>query len=230
MTYKELKPNEASELMQKWIDTETLSSLNDEEMKFREYLDEQYNQAKIKYENDLYKIDLEFGLALYSFLDKNEDFTMRTASNDGYWRYLSLVVVPHLVSDRWGKDNDEHFWSRTTRIWVRVMWWYVYLSWQGSVEKTRELLEGPAFTTDEILNLVERCGRKGAYVDVYREIMKQYGTVCDEERKKYAEGRKTLFRKVMILNTARYVVIDPFLMGVEDYVKSLYEDLGVCFE
>ena len=230
MTYKELKPNEASELMQKWIDTETLSSLNDEEMKFREYLDEQYNQAKVKYENDLYKMDLEFGLALYSFLDKNEDFTMRTASNDGYWRYLSLVVVPHLVSDRWGKDNDAHFWSRTTRIWVRVMWWYVYLSWQGSVEKTRELLEGPAFTTDEILNLVERCGRKGAYVDVYREIMKQYGTVCDEERKKHAEGRKTLFRKVMILNTARYIVIDPFLMGVEDYVKSLYEDLGVCFE
>lgn len=230
MNYKELKPNEASNLMQTWIDTETLPSVNDDEMRLRLYLEKQYEQAKEKYPNDLYKVDMELGLALYSFLDQNGDFTMRIASNDGFWRYLSLVIVPHLVSDRWGKDNDAHFWSRTTRIWVRVMWWYVFLSWQGSVEKTRDLLEKPAFTTDEILNLVERCGRKGAYVDVYREIMKLYGAVPDEERKKHAEGRKTLFRKVMILNTARYVVIDPYLMGLSDYVKSLYEDLGVSFE
>ena len=228
MEYRTLNRSESDSQMKRWILNGTLPALTDDELKFRDYLLAEYKKIK-EQTKDNYKIDLNFGIALYKYLNQMGDFTMRVAADDGFWRYLSLMLIPDIVSDRWGKENEAHFWARSTRIYPRQIWWYVHLSWQGDadLETTRQILLNPCFTTDEIMNLVERCGRKGAYIEVYRKIVLKYSKVSAEERKKHQDGRKGLFRKIMIFNNARYVVVDPYLYGIDAYVDGLFKDLKV---
>lgn len=228
MEYKALSKNEAMKQMEKWIDSEKLPEISGDYVEMRKYLVEQYIKVKNEY-RDLYNIDLHFGIALYKYLCSMKDFTMRVATNDDFWRYVSLMVIPDIVSDRWGKENKSHFFERTTRIWVRVLWWYIYMSWQGNIEVTQLMLEKKAFTTDEILNLVERVGRHGICIDVYRKIVKKYSHIPDAERIRHKEGEKTLFRKLLIKNNAKYLVIDPMLYGIDEYVQSIFDDLKVSF-
>ena len=72
--------------------------------------------------------------------------------------------------------------------------------------------------TDTILQLVDRCGRSGYRIDLYREIMRY-------KSKNKVNGEK--FRKVLILNNARVKVIDPYLVngGLEKYVEDLYKEV-----
>lgn len=102
-------------------------------------------------------------------------------------------------------------------MWLRVLWWYIYLSWQGSEDATIETLKENS--TDEILQLVDRCGRGGYRVDLYRELMRKNGLVEIAERRK-----NQLFRKMMVLNTARVQVLEPELTtgGNRGYVETLY--------
>ena len=72
----------------------------------------------------------------------------------------------------------------------------------------------PCNSTDTIVALVERCGRKGYRLDLYREIMKQKsenGIGIDE------------FRKLMVLNSAKIKNINPSLTsrGIIGYVEEL---------
>ncbi len=95
----------------------------------------------------------------------------------------------------------------------------VYLSyWQGSVEATREVLKDNS--TDEILQLVDRCGRGGYRVGLYRELMKK-----NSELDVVLRRQKQVFRKMMVLNTARVQVLEPELTpgGNRGYVDSLSE-------
>ena len=236
MEYRELNRTDSNNQMQKWIQLQEEPPICEEELQFRKYLTYEYEKIKSKYASDSYSIDLHFGLVLYKALESMGNFTMRIAANDGYWRYLSLMIIPKLVTDRWGKDNESHFWGRSTRIWVRQIWWFIHLSLQMAenstgydLDRTEKILSQKCFSTDEIMNLVERAGRKGTYVEVYREIIRMYSLVPDSERLRHREGRKTLFRKVMILHTAKSVVVDPYLYEIDDYVYELFEDLGVKF-
>lgn len=161
-----------------------------------------------------YEFDVEFGFKLYQILNEEIGFTNRIASSDDVWRYLSLRVIPDIVHARFGM-NAEHFYSLPRRVWLSTIWWYIHLSWVGSEDATRELLANN--TTDTIMNLVERPGR-GYYLDVYREIMKQYKDYTD----------RMLFRRVLKLNTARLITTSPELVdgGIEGYVKQLFETAG----
>lgn len=180
-----------------------------------------------------YYIDVHMGLMLYAYLWKQPGFNMRAASNDDFWRYLSLKVVPDVVAERWGKDNESHYWNKPVRIWLRSIWWYVHLSWQGGIEETARILDAPCFTTDSILNLEERTGRNGTFINVYRYIMYYYSRIPQKVLTDYDKNTKTqsdgLFRIVMKLNTAKSVVIDPalYLGGEKEYVRSLFMDAGV---
>ena len=91
-----------------------------------------------------------------------------------------------------------------------------FLPLQGDEESTREILKDNS--TDEILQLVDRCGRDGYRVDLYREIMKQYAEMDVTERRK-----DQVFRKMMVLNTAKVQVIEPALVdgGEIKYVDDL---------
>lgn len=173
---------------------------------------------QIAKKNNAYLVDYQFGLKLYSLLNKKYGMTARNASSADVWRFLSIRVVPDVVDMRYGTDHPDRFWKKAKRIWLRVLWWYIYLSWQGSEELTAEVLEGNS--TDEILQLVDRCGRGGYRVETYRELMKQHAQLDPAERRK-----KQIFRRVMVLNTARVQVIEPGLVcgGEEKYISGLIE-------
>jgi len=161
-----------------------------------------------------YIFDLRFGLELYNVLEEQFEITTRDASNDEVWIYLSMKVVPDIIYNRWGM-SDTRFFKQSRRIWLKTLWWYIHLSWNGSIEETYNILK--KFTTDEIVQLVERSGPNGYRIDVTREIMKQFGN------RQLNSFDRNLFRKVMKLNTARVKIVEPALTsgGTKKYVEEL---------
>ena len=238
MQIKELDRAKSMDAMKHWIDCNgsILPEVKDEYLSVRDTINKIADKVKsdnIK-QSDYYT-DVHIGLGLYNFLMQESGFSLRAAANDNFWRYISLIVAPNVVSSRWGVDNADHYWRKPSRIWFRQIWWYVHLSWQGDVESTRLLLESPNFSTDTILNLAERTGRNGTYIDVYRNIMYYYsklpGNVIEQfiNRVRKYDKHATLFRTVMKLNTAKTLVIEPDLYdgGSKGFAKSLFVEAGV---
>lgn len=178
-----------------------------------------------------YYTDVQFGILLYMYLISKDWFSLRLAADDGFWRYLSLIVIPDAVALRWGKDNDSHYWSTPGRMWLKQIWWYIYLSWHLDEKTTRSIVECPNCSTDTILNFVERTGKKGTCIDAYRWIIYLYSripvSVVSEYNKK--GKNKNLFRVVMKLNTARMLVAEPALCvgGCKGYAEKLFVDAGL---
>ena len=107
-------------------------------------------------------------------------------------------------------------YKRGTRLWFRALWWYIYLAWRNDELTTREVLK--ANNSDTIVQLVERTGKYGYRKEVYNEILFQrcaFGINSEE------------FKKLMMLNTMKVNVIDPYLIngGVERYVNDLYREV-----
>ena len=243
MIIQTLSRGQAQELMKKWVDNyPELPEINDEYKQLR--IDIQTINKKVREEinnsNSInkvdYYLDYRIGLLIYEYFSNQVGFSMRVAADDGFWRFLSVKIVPDVVAQRWGKDNDSHFWSKPSRIWFRSLWWYVHLAWQGTIESTEKVLSSKHFSTDTILNLEERTGRNGTYVETYRKILLYYSKVPENELKKSKRGKGNnsddIFRTVMKLNTAKMMVMDPslFMGGEEAYAKSLFMDAGVTFD
>lgn len=224
MKIRVLTRNESKIAMQQWIEFSKLESLEPDYNKLREDLNYLYGKVINNFKKD-YDIDLYFGMEIYTYFNSQKYFNITVATDDGFWRYLSIKVIPDIVEKRWGKTNEDHYWKRSTRIWLKSLWWYIYLSWQGSKEKTLNILKNN--TTDEIMNLVERAGKKGYYVNVYRNIMYFYNEARNNYKDKYIS--RNLFRKIMVLHIARSNVIEPSLCceGEKGYVKSLFRDSGI---
>ena len=193
---------------------EEFQDLRNELIKARDYVFEEYD---LEHVNKLdYKFDLLYGLEIYKILNENIGFNNRVATSDDIWRYLSVKVIPDIVHSRWGWSQDRYF-STPRRIWLKSIWWYIHLSWRGNTEGTYEILERN--TTDTLLNLVERPGL-GYYIEVYRELMKQYN--------EYDDSSRELFRAVLKLNTAKLITTSPELVegGIKEYVHSLFISAG----
>ena len=166
-------------------------------------------------------------MELYQYFSKQGLADLRTTSNDGFWRYLSLVVVPDIVKQRWDKEDSvsaglaDHFFRKPNRIWLKSLWWYIYLSFNIDINTTQKMLLSGNFSTDTILNLVERSGRDGTNIELYRFIMFLYH--------KYAKCSDKNFRKIMKLNTVKSQVIEPLLVdgGIKAYVNSIIDELGI---
>lgn len=173
-------------------------------------------EEEIGKQNYSYQIDCLFGLKFYKLMNEKYNMTIRIASNEKIWRYISVVIVPDIVEKRYGIGHPDRFWKKSNRIWLRCIWWYIHLSWQGSEKETFKILKDNS--TDEILQLVDRCGRGGYRLGLYREIMRIYGEMDPIERRK-----SQIFRRLMVLNTARIQVIEPGLVngGETQYVKDM---------
>ena len=229
MIIRYLKKQEAAAAMREWRDSGNKApEIEPEYESIREDIGNLYE--KVKSSNN-YETDVSMGLEIYDYFQKKDFFSLRVAANDDFWRYLSVKVVPHIVADRWGDENDDHFWKKNVRIWLRSIWWYVHLSWGDTMTNTNSILTSPNFSTDTILNLVERSGRRGTFINVYRLIMYYYSRIPKQKIDSFnasAEKHSTLFRTVMILNTARTMVLDPalYLGGEQEYVKSLFAEAG----
>lgn len=224
MRIERLTRKESIEAMNAWMaNSFTPPTLGKEYAEIRDELIMLFSQAKEKTGNAQgYELDVCFGAALYVYLRQKSWFTDRLASDDGFWRYMSLRVVPDLVGERWGNSNADHYYTKPSRIWLKTLWWYFYLSLADSdIEKTKDMLLSKVFSTDTILNLVERTGRSGTNISVYRNIMAKYALlegVADKD-----------FRNIMKLNTAKAVVIEPMFCvnGVSGYVDSLFDELSL---
>lgn len=166
--------------------------------------------------NYAYQVDYIYGIKIYELLNTKYNMTLRNASDESIWRFLSVKVVPDIIALRYDKSHPDRFWKKPKRLWLRVLWWYIYLSWQGDSQSTKQILE--TNSTDEILQLVDRCGRSGYRVSLYREFMKKYSELDVTERR-----QKDIFRKMMVLNTARVQVMEPALVdgGERQYVNDL---------
>ena len=172
-----------------------------------------------------YDLDLNVGLTLFEELNTNIGFNLVLASDDDIWRYLSCVVFPDLTYLRYPKPakgdirlNKKRFYSHTRRIWVKTLWWYVYLSWQGSKEETYKVLKD--FGTDTISDFIERPG-KGYRVNMFRELMKQYSGIDAKS--------SDLFNRIQKQNLVNCRTVEPALTenAEKGYVKSLFDQLDI---
>lgn len=230
----EYNRDKAREALDKWKRNKTLCSLNPEYESLRKCLLELYLKAKNETSSDSrkdYLCDVIVGLGLYIYLKGQNWFTLRIAANDNFWRYISVSVIPDLVAERWGIENDNYFWKQSNRLWPKTAWWFIHLTWQGDEEKTKETLFRHNLNSDTIQGLVERTGRKGTFVEVYRCIAERYSLIDSltvlKFKKVHSHGSDSLFRAIMRLNTARNLVTDPCLCegGVEGYVDSIINEL-----
>ncbi|UOE95109.1 hypothetical protein [Alkalihalobacillus sp. LMS39] len=168
---------------------------------------------------NLYDIDLHTGLALYDLLNNQFGFKERLAAQDDIWRFISLCIIPDYVYKRHGLKPGR-FYEHPRRIWLKSLWWYIHLSWQGSYEETLRILESN--TTDNVVQLVERTGTNGYRVSFARKLMAEfYNSYSDLP----GTQRTSLFRRVLKLSTARTKLIEPSLVegGIDSYVKGLFE-------
>ncbi|MCW8275513.1 hypothetical protein IMF27_07205 [Pseudomonas sp. PCH199] len=160
--------------------------------------------------------DIEVGNILYRIL-ASEGMSLRTAADDGFWRFLSLKLVPDLVKSRWENGSAVRYWQGRSRIWLRATWWTVHLTWQGTEEATKAVLK--TVTTDTVVQLVERPGRSGFRVELTRSLfMERYLRKPSQDQ----------FRAVMKLNTAKVLVVEPSCCegGLEGYAKALFNEAG----
>lgn len=166
-----------------------------------------------------YKVDLQLGLTLYQVLKEELAFNERLAAQDDLWRYLSIKILPDLVYKRFGL-NEDRFYKQSRRIWLKAIWWYIHLSWQGTIEDTRRILSRN--TTDTISQLVERTSTRGYRVELSRILMKKHAEATEGMN---AKDRTLLFRKISKLTTARIKLIEPAFVvgGLEGYVNELYQ-------
>lgn len=176
-----------------------------------------HNNSKISYYTDLY-----FALNLYYILSKGKfAMNIRDAANCNIWRFISLKVVPEIILQRWrGKNLEDRYYRKPNRIYLKVLWWYIYLSEQDDMNQTENILKNN--TTDIVVQLVERSGQHGYRRELYRKIMYKYAEI---NRINTGKMDPNLFRKVMKLHTARLVTIEPSMAkgGITGYVEELFD-------
>lgn len=190
------------------------------------------NLGGSEYANLKARFDVEIGLKLFELTSSGKyTILLRDASDNSIWWFISLFVVPDLVYYRWnfGKDekkehrlNADRFFAKTRRIWLKSLWWYVFLSSQYDENNNIDLVQTREMiiwsSTDDILQLVDRAGL-GYIPELTRSIMQQYFI----NREKGNKDDK-LLRKIMKMNTARCKVQNPILVGIDEYVKNLFAE------
>ena len=171
-------------------------------------------------ESSAYKRDLNFGCLLYEYFKKQDFFNDTVANNLGFWIYLCVSVVPDIVFRRHGLV-DSYFFEKSGRIYLQALWLYIHMSFQKDIETTKGMLE--KLSTDYILQMAERTGRDGFYVDVYREIVRVI-TLLPTAIVNKKENGANLFRRVMIQNTAKTTVYNLVVEDkIKEYVRSLFK-------
>jgi len=236
MKILEYNRDQAHSAFDKWKNDNELPSLSQDYIAIRNDLIQFFADIYGEVSGDdrkEYMTDTLFGLKIYDYFRNKDWFNLRTAANDNFWRYISVGVIPNIVAKRWGTNKDNYFWKQSNRLWPKTTWWYIHLTWHNSLEETRNILLDKRFNSDTIQGLVERTGKKGTFVDVYREIVYQYSLLdyntIVKFKKQLSGGSDNLFRAIMRLNTARNLVTDPCLTkgGVCGYVSSIIYDLTI---
>ena len=219
---KKLNKREALTQWNKWLESNyALEVLSTQEEEFRKKLENIHKKhALLITKKKLFEYDVEYGISLHKLLSSLRLDSLRVMSDDGFWRYISIIVAPHIVAHR-HPNKPEYYFKKPSRVWFKSIWWLIYLTWQGDYETTKSLLLSGKFTTDTTVAICERTGLEGTNVDLYRAIIRKAGTISNF-------GMEEL-RRVMKLNTVKSLVVEPSLFegGVDGYVEGLYKDLNI---
>ncbi len=172
-----------------------------------------------------YEIDLRVGLALYDLLLKDEyKLNSIYANDDDIWRYLSVRVFLDITylrepsSDRFGVYfSHDRVYKHTKRIWIKQLWWWIHLGWQGDVESTYEVLK--KYGSGRISQVLERAG-KGYRVEVIRKLLKKMAERCPQSNVSQDD-----FRALMMLYYAKMFVVEPTLVegGVDSFLDKILD-------
>ena len=192
---------------------------------FREVLLDAFKKALEETDGKLtYLLDLRVGICLYQLMPIGKDFSVISANDDDIWRYISVKVMPDITYLRYPdpakgdiRINSKRFFRGTRRIWLKTLWWYIHLSWQGSAEKTFAVLKDNA--TDNINKLIETPG-KGYRLNLYRNIVREYSETAPHKAKDFAAITK--------LNNAKCISVEPELVhgGERAYAKQLVAEVS----
>lgn len=176
-----------------------------------------------------YLLDLRMGLKIYQLLPPGKDFSVIQSNDNDIWRYISVKVMPDItylrypdpekgVRDEGGRLNHKRFYAATRRIWLKSLWWYIHLSWQGTEKKTFDVLKDNGI--DNINKLIETPGR-GYRVSLFRSMMSEYARTAPHKVKEFAAFTK--------LNNAKCVSVEPELTGggEREYARRLFEELAM---
>ena len=171
-----------------------------------------------------YLLDLRVGIKLYQLMPLGKNFTVIQANDDDIWRYISVKVMPDITYLRYPNPekgsiriNQKRFYSHTRRIWLKTLWWYIHLSWQGDESKTFEVLRDNG--VDNINKLIETPGR-GYRIPLFRSMMLEYHKTSPHKVKDFAAFTK--------LNNAKCVSVEPALTsgGVAVYAQKLLAEVS----
>ena len=216
MIIKKFTTAESSARYESWdeenspsLDKIYLVELDPEYKELRDAFVSKYLNYKNRYKMGI-ELDYQLSLWFYQFIKSRSWFSMRLASDENFWRYIAMVVVPDVIADRFPGLDKRHFYSKGTRIYPYTLFWYTYLSKQETIEKTEQLLASERFSTDTIVSLVERTGGNGTFVDLYREIMYYFSKFDAPENIDYIK----LFRSVMKLCPELRLLIQIYVTAV----------------
>lgn len=217
MKIKYLSKVDAKNQMGTWKENDRITNyeLDDAYAKLQFELTHVFNQYRGK---DIASFDFDayFGLELHRILLSIDQFSLREASRDDFWNYLSIQVVPKIVAARWGRDNEGRFYAHARRIYLKTIFWFIELAWQGDYVSTADVLK--YCNTDTVVQIGERVNR-GYDFDLTRTILKHFATSS------VLSNRNLFFRSIMKINTAYIKTIDPkmFNGGYEGYVTWLFD-------
>ena len=194
-----------------------------------------------------YELDLKVGLKLYELLRPDDGFDMVKANDDDIWRYISVCVMPDLTFIRYpNQESDIHilqteipgldymgkskpekecirikkkrFYSHSRRIWLKTLWWYIHLGWQGTPDRTYEILKNNG--SNIISHFIERPGR-GYREKLFRCMLYEYAQLPEQKQK------DKVFRAAAKLNLVKCTSVEPALTegGEQVYSKKLFSEV-----
>ena len=192
-----------------------------------------------------YKLDLTVGIKLNELLNPAKGFTIIQANDDDIWRYVSVRVMPDITFIRYPNIPDDiqilqeslpglsysiavrtekdsmrikkkRFYSHTRRIWLKTLWWYIHLGWQGDSETTYAVLKNNG--TNIISHFIERPGR-GYRPELFRYRLYAYSLL--------PEQKDSTFRAAAKMNLAKCVTVEPALTegGEKEYARRLFDEV-----
>ncbi len=193
-----------------------------------------------------YNLDLTVGIKLYELLNPAKGFTIIQANDDDIWRYVSVRVMPDITFIRYPNIPDDiqilqeslpglsysiavrtekdsmrikkkRFYSHTRRIWLKTLWWYIHLGWQGDSETTYAVLKNNG--TNIISHFIERPGR-GYRPELFRYMLYAYSLL--------PEQKDSTFRAAAKMNLAKCVTVEPALTegGEKEYARRLFDEVA----
>lgn len=187
-----------------------------------------YIKAEKETKKSKYLLDLYFAIGMFEIIGDSpwEDstsskwnMTVKDASDNGIWRFLSLHVANKIIYKRWSSSDNiaDRICLKPARNYLKSLWWYIYLSKQKTKVATFSVLHNNS--TDTIVSLVERTGTNGYDRELIRLLMSKVMEV--------KTNKEIIFRKLMKFHHAFSINIEPNLYegGIGGYVSMLFSSI-----